>query len=76
MDHCPVELWLRFASLACTDGGKTGCSLSLVSRYVRDATKRFRYQSIAIISEQSLISFARLIQNTIPSPANIYHLFV
>ncbi|EKM49562.1 uncharacterized protein PHACADRAFT_188658 [Phanerochaete carnosa HHB-10118-sp] len=61
MDYCPPELVLNIASYACVDGGKTGCSLSLVSRYIRGATARARYQSVALFDPDGLLSFANLV---------------
>jgi hypothetical protein len=44
----PPEIWDAIVKLACTDGGKTGCALSLVSRYIRDVSHSSRLQSIAL----------------------------
>lgn len=43
----PTEVWLKIFALACTDTGKTGRSLSEVSRYIRDVSAEYRYQSVA-----------------------------
>jgi hypothetical protein len=32
-DLCPREIWDAIFILACTDGGRTGCALSLVSKH-------------------------------------------
>ncbi|KZT20182.1 hypothetical protein NEOLEDRAFT_1076164 [Neolentinus lepideus HHB14362 ss-1] len=49
MDRIPTELWRRTFSFACTDDGGTGRSLSAVSKYVRDASDHYRYQSMALL---------------------------
>ncbi|KAI1791637.1 hypothetical protein LXA43DRAFT_388004 [Ganoderma leucocontextum] len=50
MDSLPVELISRIAFFACTDGGLTGASLSVVSKRVRDATHSTRFLSISLSS--------------------------
>lgn len=75
MDHCPAELLHRIALFACTDGGRTGCSLSLVSRYFRDVTQLVRYQSVALTGEDGIKCFAN-ITASLDARANVYHLFI
>lgn len=75
MNRCPAEIVLKFASFACTDGGETGCSLSLVSHYMRDATAPHRYHSVAIVSQDNLLSFAALVRDD-RVPIVIHHLFI
>lgn len=74
MDRLPVELWLNILPLACTDGGYTGGSLSLVSRYVRDMARHLRYQSVSLIGHKHVQAFAGLVASK--SPMNIRHLFL
>ena len=50
MDTLPVELITKIAFQACTDGGLTGCSLSLGSRPIRDATHPARFHSVSLAS--------------------------
>lgn len=76
MDHCPVELWSKIARLACTDGGRTGCSLSLVSQYIRDATASARYTSVAITNRASVQAFANLATTVEAFNPVIRHLLV
>ncbi|TBU63281.1 hypothetical protein BD310DRAFT_809396, partial [Dichomitus squalens] len=44
--HLPLELLENIFSYACTDGGHTGRSLSLVSRYFLDVVRPIRYGSV------------------------------
>ncbi|TCD66079.1 hypothetical protein EIP91_001837 [Steccherinum ochraceum] len=37
LSSTPVELLANILTLACTDGGRTGCSLSLVSKHFRES---------------------------------------
>lgn len=48
MNALPHELIGGIASWACTDGGKTGSTLSLVSRNIAAASLPYRYQSITL----------------------------
>ncbi|TFK92854.1 hypothetical protein K466DRAFT_187605 [Polyporus arcularius HHB13444] len=50
MEHLAVELLEHIFTMACTDGGFTGCSLSLVSKHVRAASQTARFHSIALAS--------------------------
>ena len=50
MESLPVELIARIAFFACTDGGFTGASLSIVSKRVRDATHPARFLSVSLSS--------------------------
>ena len=75
MDRLPIELLSSIATYACIDGGRTGCSLSLVSRYVRAATRRVRYQSVALLQRSSIIAFSRVVQTSSDCPS-LSHLFI
>lgn len=48
MDRLPLELHSIIFRSACTDGGTTGRSLALVSRYMREISEPYQLQSIAI----------------------------
>ncbi|KAI0638592.1 hypothetical protein C8Q77DRAFT_442003 [Trametes polyzona] len=54
MSSLPPEILAVIFSLACTDGGSTGCSLSQVSRYFRSVARPVRFQSIALVSDSPL----------------------
>ena len=75
MDRCPVELWLKIVALACTDGGYTGRSLSLVSRSMRDIVEPVRFLSVSLIDEKQLLAFSGLVAH-FSHPPVIQHLFV
>ncbi|KAH9939265.1 uncharacterized protein BXZ73DRAFT_99468 [Epithele typhae] len=49
----PEDLWEEIARLACVDGGYTGCSLSLTSKYIRGATRGMRFYSVSLTFRQS-----------------------
>ncbi|KAI0766832.1 hypothetical protein BD413DRAFT_480233 [Trametes elegans] len=50
MDILPLEIWLDIFMLACTDGGYTGCSLSLTSKAIRAITRTLRFHSVALVA--------------------------
>ena len=75
MEHCPVEVWQKILTFACTDGGYTGCSVSLVSRFMRLAVLPVRFCSVELTSQDRLLIFSALLSSW-ESRANIRHLFV
>lgn len=48
--HLPTEVLEQIFLFACTDGGHTGCSLSLVSRHIRAVSRTARFHSISLLS--------------------------
>lgn len=48
MEKLPAELMLTIFAFACTDGGRTGCALSLVSKHIREVSRPLRFYSIAL----------------------------
>ena len=59
METCPIEIWHEIFAIACTDGGLTGRSLSLVSKHFHDISGPLKYQSIAITRWRQLIAFSQ-----------------
>ena len=72
----PVEIWHLIFSLACTDDGSTGRSLSLVSTYFRDISAPFKYRSIAITHWSQIISFSKFFCKLPASQKKTVSLFV
>ncbi|KAI0029334.1 hypothetical protein K488DRAFT_34101, partial [Vararia minispora EC-137] len=62
MDRVPVEVWEHIFSLACTDDGETGRSLSSVSHYVQSASARYKHQSIRIKNPAHVRAFVKLLE--------------
>ena len=61
MENLPLETLQDIFKLACTDGGATGCALSLTSRYVHAASRTSRFHSISLhASPRRLNSFVSL----------------
>ena len=72
----PVEIWHLIFSLACTDDGSTGRSLSLVSTHFRDISAPFKYQSIAITHWSQIIAFSHFFCKLPASQKRTRFLFV
>ncbi|KAI0737690.1 hypothetical protein C8Q80DRAFT_1294178 [Daedaleopsis nitida] len=53
MDRLAIELLDEIFILACTDGGYTGSSLSLVSKHIRAVSRTARFHTVAIHSRNS-----------------------
>ncbi|KAL1945755.1 hypothetical protein VTO73DRAFT_1757 [Trametes versicolor] len=61
MDTLPTETLQRIFEFACTDGGYTGHSLSLVSQAIREIARTTRFHSVALAaSPRRLQAFVRL----------------
>ena len=72
----PVEIWHLIFSLACTDDGSTGRSLSLVSTQFREISAPFKYQSIAITHWSQIIAFSQFFCKLPASQKKTISLFV
>ncbi|TBU35497.1 hypothetical protein BD311DRAFT_813011 [Dichomitus squalens] len=55
LDKLAVELLTLIAFYACTDGGPTGCSLALVSKRVRAASRPARFFSVSLMTSPAQI---------------------
>lgn len=75
MEHCPIEVWQRIMTFACTDGGYTGNSLSLVSRFMRNTALPVRFHSIAVTAEYNLLTLSKQLSR-LSGIVNIRHLFI
>ncbi|EIW62844.1 uncharacterized protein TRAVEDRAFT_69076 [Trametes versicolor FP-101664 SS1] len=61
MNSLPLETLQRIFELACTDGGRTGNSLSLTSKGVRSAARTARFRSVILnVNHRPLQSFMAL----------------
>jgi hypothetical protein len=72
----PPELWDKIVQLACTDGGKTGCALSLVSRRVRELSHLFRLQSIALLKPIQMQQFHEQLKNRSKNERCVWYMFI
>jgi hypothetical protein len=63
LDQLPPEIMDQIFEGACTDGGKTGCALSRVSRNIRDASAPMRYYSVALRGARQIQAFSSLLNH-------------
>ncbi|KAF8172090.1 hypothetical protein BJ912DRAFT_1081105, partial [Pholiota molesta] len=64
MDRCPPEICGEIYSFACLDDGRTGRSLSLVSKFTHETSKPYKLQSVSLIGHAQLYAFADLVERT------------
>lgn len=77
MDRCPVEILIKIFAFACTDGGFTGCSLSLVSTFIREVSGLVKHQSVALKGLDQTARFNDFIHTSpFPMRSRVRHLFV
>ena len=62
-------------TLACTDGGRTGCALSLVSRQIRGTSSLVRFHTISLHGIPRMRSFLDTVKKQVSCPI-ITHLFL
>lgn len=64
MDRLPTEIWESIFQHACTDGGPTGRSLSLVSKRARDLSSPSKYYTLVLHARQDgFASFLRFLNS-------------
>ncbi|KAL7282657.1 hypothetical protein ACG7TL_004130 [Trametes sanguinea] len=73
-----VEILQHIFAYACTDGGYTGYSLSLVSRYCHDVVRPLRFHNVALFNTRQIESFADYVERNYhtSNQYRIYHLFL
>jgi hypothetical protein len=76
LDSCPAELSDRIFEFACTDAGYTGRSLSLVSKYVNQTSKRYMLQCIALHGVDKIVAFVGVLERTSKELRRVRHLFI
>ncbi|KAG6826352.1 hypothetical protein H0H92_000217 [Tricholoma furcatifolium] len=73
---CPPEIHSYIFQLACLDDGRTVRALSRVSKYVREASRPYLFQSLCISGSTQITALASALQNTAPHLRYIRHLFL
>jgi hypothetical protein len=61
LEDLPDELLEVILREACTDGGRAGCAISLISRRIHKVGVRFRYRSIALSGDARICAFRELV---------------
>jgi len=73
--NCPAEIWSRIFSLACTDSGYTGRSLSLVSKYIQQVSMPYKYRTL-LVPERQLRPLIYTLKRRPVGARSVRHLFV
>ncbi|KXN91545.1 hypothetical protein AN958_00531 [Leucoagaricus sp. SymC.cos] len=76
LGQCPPEICKKIFTYACNDGGFTGRSLSLVSRYIHNVSEDVKYHSLAICGMQQILKCNDVLENKPPHLRRIRHLFI
>lgn len=71
-----MEILSHIFLLACTDGGSTGCALSMVSKYIRETSKPHKYHSVALHGQRQTKAFASVLAHTQSHHRRVVHLFL
>ncbi|KZP25824.1 hypothetical protein FIBSPDRAFT_855461 [Athelia psychrophila] len=66
MERTSIEVWQRIFAFSCVDGGRTGCSLSLVSKAFHDVSRRYRYYSVTLKGLTAALKFAQILEKHPP----------
>jgi hypothetical protein len=69
MDRLPTEIMDHILGSACVDDGRTGCALSIVSRFIRRASARMRYHSVALRGPKQIRAFIELMSSISMEPS-------
>ncbi|CDO69563.1 hypothetical protein BN946_scf184759.g3 [Trametes cinnabarina] len=78
----PIEVLQQIFAYACTDGGYTAYSISLVSRYCQEVVHPLRLHNVALFSIRQIESFVHYLErDDIPYPqlqsqSGVRHLFL
>ncbi|KAI0751131.1 hypothetical protein C8Q80DRAFT_554579 [Daedaleopsis nitida] len=76
VEAIPTELWREIISLACTDGGFTGKSPALTSKFIHQQSLSPRFHSVAVQSLQHLQQFLSLLDKQSERHLVISHLYM
>ena len=71
----PIEIFNEIFSMACTDSGKTGCSLSTVLKRIREVSKVFKYQTLWVKQTQ-LRPLAHVLHSLPLDARRVVHLYI
>ncbi|KAI0320308.1 hypothetical protein OF83DRAFT_1053339, partial [Amylostereum chailletii] len=75
-DRCPMEIWETISRLACTDDGRTGRALALVSRYMNAVSAPHQLQSLSASSAQQLPALATMLERRPPALRRVRTLII
>lgn len=76
MERCPPEVCELIFAYACVDGGRTGRSLTLVSRSIYEASLPTKHHSIFIHNTRQASAFAEVLDRSPNHLRRVQHLFI
>jgi hypothetical protein len=76
LEQCIPEIQEVIFFLACSDGGKAGATLALVSKTIAAQSKSFRFNFVSITGETSLSNFERAMERVGAENCKVQHLFI
>lgn len=76
MTRIPPEICESIFALACVDTGTTARSLSLVSKYISETSRPYRFQSISLHGFKEITIFLKLLNQTEPVLRRVRYLFM
>jgi hypothetical protein len=76
LEQCIPEIQEVIFFLACSDGGKAGATLALVSKTIAAQSKPFRFNFVSITGETSLSNFERAMERVGAENGKVQHLFI
>lgn len=71
----PPEIWRYVFSFTCVDGGYTGCSLSLTSKYFQALSSDIKWYSISLKGPEQMSKFISTMER-IPNHSIVRHLSI
>lgn len=78
-NRLPLEIWQHIFLLACTDGGRTGYALTLVSKFFHYGSQLVRFHSLAFTSlrqVEGFLAFAGRAPTTQAKKPKVHHLLL
>ncbi|KAF8170893.1 hypothetical protein K438DRAFT_1613589, partial [Mycena galopus ATCC 62051] len=76
MDTIVADIWSEVFALACTDDGRAGRALSLVSRDIHHLSKPLKYQSISVVGIRQLEKLLAVFDQLPAAERRVKSLFV
>lgn len=76
METLPLEILHAIFTLACNDGGRTGCTLSIVSRYIRAAALPIMLRTVVVRGVPQMQALATLLDKRVPGNRMVRYLFL
>ncbi|KAF8172805.1 hypothetical protein K438DRAFT_1611343 [Mycena galopus ATCC 62051] len=76
MEDIPPEIWTEIFAFSCTDDGRTGRALSIVSRAVHLTSKPLKYQSLCVVGLDQLRKLLAILSDLPTGERKVKYLFI